>query len=421
MNEWKRPDYQAPESYASLRRPVEQATTLLPEAYGNAQFFEVERLRIWRRSWVAVGYASQVPAPGDILPVDLAGQHLIVLRNREGRVRTFYNVCRHRGSMLVEEPTTVSAIRCPYHGWTYSLDGQLLGTPYFDNGNNGPPARCETTCSADSGPGRFQREDYPLFDVATEVWGGIVFVNLDPNPFPFSSWLGDLPQRFARHPLGELQLVRRQSFVIHANWKLIAENFMEYYHLPFGHPELCNVSEIDNHWRYQGPGMYTGMCTSPLSEDPNTVSFDGLPAWPGLTYTESRSAYFVWLFPNIALWIFPHHLLTLLVAPDGESRSREHLDMLVHPAALQSPECDAILDRITAFWKFVNDQDVQLVERVQRGLAASPYRGGRMCYRFEEPLHRFQNMVADMMTGVIRVPAGDAREQAPTLAEPAAP
>jgi choline monooxygenase len=217
-----------------------------------------------------------------------------------------------------------------------------------------------------------------------------------------------------------LRLVRRESFEINANWKLIAENFMEYYHLPFGHPELCNVSGMDNHWRYQGPGMYTGMCTSPLTDDRETVRFDGLPTWKGLTSTESRSAYFAWLFPNIALWIFPHHLLTLLVVPESETRTRETMDMLVHPAACDVPACDANFDRIMSFWKFVNEQDVRLVERVQKGLVCNPYRGGRMSFRFEEPLHRFQNMVADMMTGTIRVPAGDAEEEAPTL-EPAMP
>jgi phenylpropionate dioxygenase-like ring-hydroxylating dioxygenase large terminal subunit len=407
------PDYLSSKTYASLRLPVEQATTLLPEAYRDPEFFALEHERIWQKSWVAVAYSSQLADVGDILPVDLAGQPLIVLRDKEGRFRTFYNVCRHRGSRLVDEPTNANAIRCPYHGWGYSLEGQLLGTPHF---NGRPDARegCESFC-ADGSAGTFQKNDYPLFDVATEVWGGVVFVNLSRNPFPFSDWLGDLPERFARHPLDELQLVRRESFEIAANWKLIAENFMEYYHLPFGHPELCNVSGIDNHWRYQGPGMYTGMCTSPLTDDPNTVSFEGLARWKELTYTESRSAYFVWLFPNIALWIFPHHLLTLLVLPESEGRTRETMDMLVHPEALGSPECDATLDRIMKFWKYVNEQDVQLVERVQKGLASTPYRGGRMCFRFEEPLHRFQNIVADMMTGSIRVPGGDERDEVPVL------
>jgi phenylpropionate dioxygenase-like ring-hydroxylating dioxygenase large terminal subunit len=225
--------------------------------------------------------------------------------------------------------------------------------------------------------------------VALCEWGGLLCVNLDPSPIPFERWIGDLPTRFCRHPLSEMQLVRRRTYEINANWKLIAENFMEYYHLPWGHPELCNVSGFDNHYRYQGPGMYTGMATIPLTDDPDTVSFD-LPRIPGLNETESQSAFFVLLFPNIALWMFPHHLITLLYRPLGDF--------------------DGAVDRILSFWTFVNDQDIRLVENVQRGLQSRAYRGGRMCYHFEEPVHRFQNMVAGLMTEQLQIPAGDSPE-----------
>jgi choline monooxygenase len=195
---------------------------------------------------------------------------------------------------------------------------------------------------------------------------------------------------------------------------LIAENFMEYYHLPWGHPELCNISGFDNHWRYQGPGMYTGMCTSPLTSDPNTLLID-LPTYPGLDDVESQSAYFVHLFPNLSLWIFPHHLVTLLFRPDGPTRTLESVDMLVHPAVLERSGVEESLDRIMSFWCYVNDQDVGLVESVQHGLKSRAYQGGRLCFRFEEPIHRFQNMLIDMMTGDPHIPPGDAVEEAPTL------
>ncbi|MGQ0635096.1 MAG: aromatic ring-hydroxylating oxygenase subunit alpha, partial [Planctomycetaceae bacterium] len=411
-------DYSRPELYAPLRRPVEQALTLIPESYFAPEFFAQERERVWRQSWVAVGYQSQVPQAGDVLPVEVAGQPLFVVRDREGRIRAFYNVCRHRGSRLIDSAGNGKVIRCPYHGWGYSLEGRLLGTPYFQ-GLDVPPELAGKFQLEPAVARSFCKEDYPLLPVHTETWAGIIFVNLSERPLPFREWLGDLPGRYARHPLDQLQLVRRQAYEIHANWKLIAENFMEYYHLPFGHPELCNVSGFDNHWRYQGPGMYTGMCTSPLTSDAGTVSFEGLPVWGGLTFTESQSAYFVLLFPNIALWIFPHHLVTLLFRPQDAGVSLEYLDMLVHPRALEAPDIDATLDRVMSFWRFVNDQDVRLVERVQAGVISRSYHGGRMCFKFEEPVHRFQNMVADLMTGQWRVPPGDAHEEAPRL-EPAA-
>jgi choline monooxygenase len=407
-------DYTHESAYRQLRQNVEAAATLIPDAYRSAEFFNVERERVWSRSWVAVAYTSQLPEIGDHLLAEVAGQPLLIIRGRDQKLRVFYNVCRHRGSRLIDQPGNCKVIRCPYHGWGYSLEGELLGTPYF-KGLDVPPelaAKFQLTAGVAA---EFCKDDYPLFSVATETWGGTIFVNLDSQPIPFSQWIGDLPRRFARHPLDQLELARRRTYEINANWKLIAENFMEYYHLPFGHPELCNVSGFDNHYRYQGPGMYTGMATIPLSNDPSTVSFEGLQPFDGLTATESQSAYFVMLFPNVAYWIFPHHLVTLLFWPVDQGRTIEHMDLLVHPDARRSTDADQVMDRVMNFWWFVNDQDVRLVERVQAGLQSKAYTGGRMCYQFEEPIHRFQNMVADLMTGERRIPLGDEREEAPEL------
>jgi choline monooxygenase len=328
-------------------------------------------------------------------------------------LRAFHNVCRHRGSRLIAESTNCKVIRCPYHGWGYSLDGRLLGTPYFQGLD--VPAEVAGQCQMTPGVAAdFCKDAYPLLPAQLATWGGLICVNLATDPTPFDRWIGDLPQRFCRHPLHEMQRVRRRTYEIQANWKLIAENFMEYYHLPWGHPELCNVSGFDNHYRYQGPGMYTGMGTIPLTSDPNTIRFD-LPTMPELNRTESQSAYFILLFPNIALWIFPHHLVTLLYRPIAVDRTLEYLDVLVHPSATSATDFDAALDRIMDFWCFVNDQDVRLVENVQLGLRSEVYPGGRLCYHFEEPVHRFQNMVADLMIGALRVPLGDAHEEAPVL------
>ncbi|MFN0055993.1 MAG: aromatic ring-hydroxylating oxygenase subunit alpha [Planctomycetales bacterium] len=413
------PDFTDPATYAPLRRGVEQAVTLIPDAYRSDEFYRLEQDRVWSQSWVAVGYVTEIPRPGDTLVAEVAGQSIFVVRNRDSELRAFHNVCRHRGSRLIAENTNCKVIRCPYHGWGYGLDGKLLGTPYFQGLD--VPADVQNVYQMTPGvAAEFQQEDYPLLPVHVRTWGGLLCVNLSPQPIPFDEWIGDLPQRFCRHPLHEMELVRRRTYQIQANWKLIAENFIEYYHLPWGHPELCNVSGFNNHYRYQGPGMYTGMGTIPLTNDPKTVSFD-LPELPGLDDTESQSAYFVLLFPNIALWMFPHHLLTLLFRPASAGVTIEHLDMLVHPSAKSIPDFDAITDRILKFWIFVNDQDIRLVENVQRGLQSSAYGGGRMCYHFEEPVHRFQNMVANQMTGRFQTPPGDSREEAPTLARPNGP
>ncbi len=407
-------DYTQEATYRRLRGDVESAVTLPPDAYRCREFFALERQRLWSRSWVAVGYECQVPHVGDVLVAEVAGQPLLIVRGRDGKVRAFHNVCRHRGSRLIDESGNCKVIRCPYHGWGYSLEGELLGTPYF-KGLDVPPALAKQFQMPPGVCEDFSKEDYPLLQVATANFAGTIFVNLDAQPFSFAQWAGDLPLRFPRHPWHALRLVRRRTYEIKANWKLIAENFTEYYHLPFGHPELCNVSGFDNHYRYQGPGMYTGMATIPLSSDPTTVSFEGLVPFEGLSPTEAQSAYFVMWFPNIAYWIFPDHVVTLLFWPLDEGRTLEHMDMLVADGSDAAGNSEEAFDRIMKFWWYVNGQDVTLVERVQAGLQSRAYPGGRMCYRFEEPVHRLQNMVADLMTGEIRVPAGDEREEAPQL------
>ncbi len=395
-------DYSREETYQATRRPLELASTLTPDAYRGVEYHEVERERVFAAGWVCVGYTSQVRQPGDVFPAQVAGQPLLIVRDKAGQLRAFHNVCRHRGSLLITEAGQHSVIRCPYHAWGYALDGRLLGAPYFEDRRISATERAAFTCEAKE----FCKEDYGLLPVRVDSWGCFVFVNMEGDAPPLLEWLGDLPQRFAHHPLDELILVRRQPFVIQANWKLIDENFMEYYHLPWVHPELCNVSGVDNHHRYQGPGMYTGMCTSPLTNDPNTVTFD-LPVMPGLDPVEAQSAYWMLIFPNIALFLLPNHLFTLLLDPVGPTQTQESADMLIHPDALKNGNADAPIDAILNFWAMVNRQDIAAVERVQQGLQARAYPGGRMCYRFEEPLHRFQNMVIDRMIGRYRVPPGD--------------
>ena len=398
-------DFTNEATYRDTRVHVSHARTLIPDAYRSEDFYRLEQERVFGRGWVAVGYTSQVSARGEVLPVTVGGQPIIVVRDRVGELRAFYNVCRHRGSILVKEAGCQEVIRCPYHSWVYGTDGKLLRTPYF-KGNDVPTAEAAFFDPADAK--HFCKDDYGLIPARVGVWGCFVFVSLDPDGMSLEAWLGDLPERYARHPLHELKLVRRARFDIKANWKLVAENFMEYYHLRSIHPELCKVSGVNEHHRYQGPGMYTGMCTSPLTRDP-TSPLDRLPVMQGLSDVEATSAYWVLIAPNLALFLLPNHLYTLLLTPEGPMATTEHTDLLVHPDAVQALGADGetTVDAVFDYWDRVNRQDFTAVEGVQRGIAARPYKGGRMCVRFEESIHRFQNIIVDRMVGVERVPDGD--------------
>lgn len=397
--------YLLPETYAATRRPVDWAATLIPEAYRSAEFYALEQPRVFSTSWVAAGLTAQVRAPGDVLVAEVAGQSVLITRNPAGALRAFYNVCRHRGAQLVDGPGRLRVIRCPYHSWGYDLDGRCLGTPLFE----GAPIPPEMRGLFDMvGVKEFDRADYGLLPVRVDAWGPLIFVNLTGDAMPLAAWLGDLPERFAAYRLEDWTLQRQQPYTFAANWKLVAENYMEYYHLPWVHPELIKVSRMEDHYRWQGPGLYTGMTTSPVSPNTETGGWLALPPFGALTPPDSVSGRFVWLFPNVSLSVLPNHVFIMLLTPDGPARTVEQTYLLSHPDSLAPAGAQAELDNLLAFWDRVNREDIAIVERVQRGLRNTAYTGGRMCYQFEEAVHRFQNLVIDRMLDLTdRVLPGD--------------
>ena len=390
-------------TYAATRRPIDSAFTLTPDAYRLQEFYEAESQQVFGKGWVCVGYTSHLRQPGDKLVATVSGQPILLTCDKQRAIHAFYNVCRHRGSMLVEKNDCSNVIRCPYHSWGYGLDGKLLGAPYFADNE----ALADTAASVVREMKSFCKDDFGLLPLRVETWGCLVFVNLDDSARPLSAWLGDLPTRLKGYPLDKFQLHQRKTFEVNANWKLVAENFMEYYHLPWVHPELNTVSTLVNHQRWQGPGMYTGMCTHPLTRADLPIDPGLLPNIPGISEHDSKTAYWVLIAPNVALFLLPHHLFTLIINPDGVGRTIEYADLLVHPATLEAPGAEASLDAIFRFWDLVNQQDIGAVERVQRGIQTKRYQGGRMCFKFEESIHRFQNIIIDLMTGNERTPPGD--------------
>lgn len=406
-------DYLREETYGPLRLPVDRATTLIPEAYVDPSFHDLELARVFGTSWVAVGLAAEVGDAGDVLVGSVGGASVIVTRDREGRLHAFYNTCRHRGSRLIEETTHLRGhIRCPYHSWAYTLGGELIGTPLFE----GSPIPDDQRAAFDmSAVEAFDRADYGLLPVRVEAWGPLVFVNLDATAMPLAAWIGDLGRRLDGYGLDTWEVRSGATFRIEANWKLVAENFIEYYHLPWVHPDLSKVSKIEDHHRYQGDGMYMGMTTSPISRDDRSGWLE-LPPAAGLEGGDAVSGRFVWLFPNVALSVLPNHAFVLLVSPEGPGSTIESAWWLGPPGSSGGAGRDEAWERIERFWTEVNREDIEIVERVHRGIASTPYPGGRLCYRFEEPLHRFQNIVADRMLGIERIPAGDAADQVPMFA-----
>ena len=402
--------YTKMDTYRQIRLPIDQASTLIPDAYTSDNFFALEQEKIFSNSWVAVGCLPKVRNQGDILVTEVAGRSILVVRGKKNKLMAFYNVCRHRGSKLLNESCNIKKIRCPYHAWVYGLDGECLGTSIFQNGKHSDN---ETVKSYSD---HFDKKNYGLYPVSVRSWGFLIFVNLnlvtsnriseEEITAGFKEWLGDLPQKFQSHVLEKWLISNEKNYNVASNYKLIEENFMEYYHLPFVHPELSNVSRVEDHHRCQGKGMYTGMLTTPVSRDVDSVWLN-LPTVQGLDKQHLKVAYHICIFPNVTITILPNHAFCMITDPIRANQTKERTFLLTPPGTLANKSHIKMFLELVKFWDIINTQDLGIVEMVQEGLANTAFTGGPMSLKFEEPLHRYQNWVADRMCGIHRVPKGD--------------
>ena len=280
--------YLQEETYKNTRQPTERALSLIPDAYTDNDFFALEQKQVFGRNWVCVGPVARVMNGGDIMVAEVGGQSIIITRDEAGALRAFYNVCRHRGTRLCEKDGHVKKhIVCPYHGWGYNLRGDCVGTPLFDKGENRRAIKMHDMSHLES----FDKKDYGLFPVRVDQWGAMLFVCLDNEAPPLSAVVGDLPERLANFRMDEWRVLNERTYDIRCNWKLLCENAIEYYHLPWVHPRLAKTSRIADHHRWQGAGMYCGICTSPVTatDDSGWLSMKNLS---GLNEEQQISGYF---------------------------------------------------------------------------------------------------------------------------------
>jgi phenylpropionate dioxygenase-like ring-hydroxylating dioxygenase large terminal subunit len=382
-------DYGGEEFWRGIRRPVEAASTLPAQAYVSEEFFEAEQSAVFGRGWVGVACLDELLEPGTVLVRAMGARSILLSRSVDGEVRAFLNACRHRGTELLESDTTeLSMIRCPYHRWGYKLDGTLIATPRF------------TDVPVDG----FDPTDYPLRSIRSQVLAGIVFVCLDPTTAPLSEYYGDLEDRLSGYGLNDWRVRETFTLEIEANWKLLAENFQEYYHLTWVHPELAKVSRVKDHYRYQGPGMYCGQTTTPVSgEDRN--DWLAMPPAAGLGSADAGSGRFLALFPNVLLSVLPNHAFVIQLEPLGPGLTRERCTWLLPPSDVAVS--DETFGVTRDFWIDVNTEDVEICQKSQRGIRSGGFTEGRYSVRFEEPLHRFANMLADHFQNRQQIPGGD--------------
>jgi len=301
--------------------------------------------------------------PGDFRTYEIGGSGVIVLRNTEGDLRAFHNVCRHRGARLIEESagSGLKLLQCPYHAWTYDLSGRLRGAPHMEEVEFDPP-------------------EAGLFPIKLEEWRGFLFLNLDPKAPALHKYLGRFVQRAAPYPLERLRRAHRVTYEIAANWKLVVQNANECYHCPGVHPQLVRLTPYrSGHEDLTGGPVFGGWME--LARGVTSLTESGTTPrkiFPSLSPADRRRVYYYVLYPANFLSLFPDYVTLDWFIPQGPERTRLVFDLYV-----DREESDSADDAMR-FWDVTNRQDWHICEMAHLGAKTVAYRQGR--YSAEEEL-----------------------------------
>ena len=374
---------------ANVMRPIEEWASGLPnEAYVSDAFAEWEQDVLLARTWACIGTGRRVPEVGDAMPLEFAGLPLFMLRGNDGEVRVFHNVCSHRGMMLMDKPTrTRGAIRCPYHSWTYDLDGSLRSTPMIGGTDS-------HTCEG------FERAKHGLKPVRTATWFDAVFVNLSGDAPPFETFIAPVAKRWKDFDGADLRYEESDSSFtldVACNWKLAVENFCEAYHLPWIHPSLNSYSRLEDHYQIaEEEDGYAGQGSTAyrpqLAENSN-----GFPTMPGLPARWQGTAEYVALFPTALFGVHADHCFVGTLMPAGTGRTIEHLDIYYFADEALGEGCAELREANTRQWRGIFEEDRFVVEGMQRGRASPAYKGGVLSPVLEGTTHCFYRWVARQM------------------------
>jgi Rieske 2Fe-2S family protein len=350
--------------------------TLSRADYASAEVFEAERERIWFGGWVAIGRAEDVGEPGDYLVRDLAGESVFVVRNAAGELHAFYNVCAHRGTKLLDDGAghASRALKCPYHAWSFDLDGRLIGTPNVHEDE------------------AFERDDYPLAPIRVGTYDGFLFLSLEPDVEPLRESLlvgAETIVGFDRYAMGELRAARRIDYDVAANWKVIVENYNECLHCPTVHPELVALVPLfrtGEVWTDEAPDggnlMRDGASSFTVSGS------SGLPPFPGLSGADRQTYYGTFQFPNLMVNLHPDAMMTYRLEPIGPVRTRVVSEFFFRPETIAASGFDP--SPVVELWDLISRQDWAIVERAQLGVSSRGFRGGvypkndRLAFDFDE-------------------------------------
>jgi len=361
---------------------IECAQTLASRFYTDPAILEIEKSQIFRSTWQLIGTLAQpcgegvgvrrtIADPETFFTADVAGEPVVVVRDKQGTLRAFSNVCRHRAGPIAHGSGCKNVLRCGYHGWTYTLDGRLIGTPDVD------------------GVEFFDRSTMGMVPLRLETWEQFIFVSFDQNAEPLSAFLGEIPRQARGFQFAGLQLAERRDYAIACNWKVYVDNYLEGYHIPIAHPGL--MREIDYAQYRTETFRYYSQQFAPIRAMRAEESAERAYA-PG---TGSQEALYFWIFPNLMLNIYPDNVSTNLIVPLSHEKTLTIFEWFVHDTT--SEKARERIKRAVAFSDEVQQEDIGLCESVQRGLRSSTYDRGRYSVKRENGVHHFHLLLREFL------------------------
>ncbi|MGB7130881.1 MAG: aromatic ring-hydroxylating dioxygenase subunit alpha [Candidatus Sulfotelmatobacter sp.] len=359
----------SPESL-NIDPAISRAWTLPAHLYYDPDVYAVEKERIFSCTWQVVGHRDQVKNAGDYFTTELIGEPLLVVRGVDGKLRAFYNVCRHRAGPAAEGCGSRKLFRCGYHGWTYDLDGSLISATEIE------------------GVEGFRAEDFALAPVRVEEWFNFVFVNLDREARPLRECLDELPRQVEKFPFAAMKLFERRTYELKCNWKAYVDNYLEGYHLPSVHPGLNR--ELDyNAYTVEPHAEYVRQFSPIRGAQPG----DATPRRYQEAGEDLTTDYF-WIFPNWMLNCYPDNISLNVVLPLSAERSLAIFEWYLPEKDHGSPAAKASVE----FSHQIQIEDVAICETVQKNLHSRSYSRGRFSVRQEKGVHAFHRMYAKAMT-----------------------
>ena len=373
----------------AVNRPIEKAHGLPNQCYISEKYLMIERERVFQDKWTAVGIGSSVPNPGDALPYNLLGIPLIILRDKERKIRVFHNVCSHRGHKLLDKPCSLkNLLRCPYHSWSYDLEGKLVATPHIGGLNIHESEK-------------FEKSKSNLKEVRSKIWMDIIFININNNEIEFDEYVRPLEDRWlkfiSKDDQNSLIYSRDYGYFnldVKSNWKFAIENYCESYHLPWIHPELNKVSNISDHYHIQGlPNRYAGQGSNKYEQPlKGNKSFANFSNWPK---EFSKNSEYIALFPNVMIGLHIDHFYVFWLEPISVNETKEHLAMYyVGEESANGKEFENMRKENSRFWKGVMSEDIKAIEGMQEGRSSPSYNGGNFSPIMDNPTHQFHKWVA---------------------------